>query len=249
MAGFSLPQRVPITKASIAENAPRIPWDKFITRMNWRNGEHVGLIGPTGQGKTTLLLQLLPMHPYVTVFGTKPRDPVMRSLADDGYIFLERWRELDPEKYPRRVIWPNARTLGSKDIQRDVFSHAMESIYVEGQWTLAIDETWYFDNVLRLGELIKLYLLQARSLGISLVAATQRPAWVPRELYTSATHLFFWRTNEEQDLQSLSGMGGTSSRIIREIVANLERYQTLYVNTRTGKMYRTRVPKNLSEGR
>lgn len=186
------------------------------------------------------------MHHYVTVFATKPKDKVMQALSDDGYIFLERWRDLSAEKYPRRVVWPNARTLGSKAVQKDVFSEAMESIYVEGRWTLAIDETWYFDNVLRLGELIKLYLLQARSLGISLVAATQRPAWVPRELYTSATHLFFWRTNEEQDLQSLSGMGGTSSRLIRETVASLEMYQTLYVNTRTGQLYRTRIPKELS---
>jgi hypothetical protein len=87
--------------------------------------------------------------------------------------------------------------------------------------------------------------LQSRSLGISLVASTQRPAWVPRELYTSATHLFFWRTNDETDLKSLSGIGFRSARLISEIVANLDQYETLYINTRTGRMCRTKVPKGV----
>lgn len=206
------------------------------------------MIGPTGQGKTTAIMNLLPLHRFTVAFATKPRDASMEALISSGYIRLDRWRRgMDPVEYPRRVIWPDATSLESTDIQREVFADAFARIYREGGWTLALDETWYMDQMLNLGKQIKLYLLQARSLNISLVSATQRPAWVPRELYTSCTHLFFWRTNDETDLNSLSGIGFSSARLIREAVSALDQFQMLYINTRTGRMYRTKIPEGFAK--
>ena len=229
--------------ARVSTEAPRVPWDKFVTKtLNWKPGEHFGLIGQTGLGKTTMLLNLLPLHPFVTVFATKPRDKSMDKLLRDGYVKMERWQSLDPMQYPRRVLWPDATALNSDEKQKAVFADAFERIYREGNWTVALDETWYLDNVLHMDGYIKKYLLQARSLGISLVTATQRPAWVPREIYGACTHLMFWRTNDETDIRSLSGIGFRSSDLIRSLVADLDLYQVLYINTRTGQMVRTRCP-------
>ena len=232
----------------IGREAPRVSWPTFMSReFHWNTreeGEHIGLIGPTGQGKTTLLTELLPLKKYVAVAATKPRDRVMNELITRrGYLKLERWRDLDPRDHPRRVVWPDATKIDSEDHQKAIFHDMLARIYREGNWTLAIDELWYFDQVLGLRRDIQVMLLQARSLGISLVGATQRPAWVPRELYTSSTHLFFWLTNDETDLKSLSGIGFKSARLISEVVSNLDQYETLYINTRTGKMCRTKVPK------
>ncbi len=243
---FPLPKRAdPETMrfARLSTEAPRIPWDIFIREhFRWRGGEHVGLIGPTGLGKTTMMLNLLPLHPFVVVFATKPRDKTMDALIQTGYIRLSRWNSLDPHQFPRRVLWPNATRLDSQGTQKAVFHDAFEKIYREGYWTVALDELWFMSNVLNMDNDIKTYLLQARSLGISLVGATQRPAWVPREFYTSCTHLFFWRVNDETDLRSLSGIGWRSADLIREVVSDLDMFQALYVNTRTGEMLRTRCP-------
>src|SRR3954463_13455045 len=229
--------------AEFGNEAPRIPWQSFLTSVfNWRTGEHIGLVGPTGLGKTTLLVNLLPLKPYVVVFATKPRDKTMDSLIASGYVKMDRWHSLDAKQFPRRVLWPDATRLKSKNTQKAIFGDGFERIYREGGWCVALDETWYMTNILDLDEEVKTYLLQARSLGISLVAATQRPAWVPREIYTSSTHLFFWRTNDETDLKSISGIGWRSAKLIQDLVANLELYQVLYVNTRTGFMCRTRCP-------
>ncbi|HET7414756.1 MAG TPA: hypothetical protein VFI97_03570 [Arthrobacter sp.] len=242
---WDIARRDPVMRdAILSTHAPRISWGTFVTHVfNWRAGEHVGLIGPTGEGKTTMLQNILPLHPFVVLCATKPRDKVMRNLVlNEGYLQLDRWRSLNPLQYPRRILWPDANRLDSHALQRAVFHDAFSRIYREGHWTVALDETWYMDQILKLAGDIKTLLLQARSLGICLVCATQRPAWVPREIYTQCTHLMFWRTNDEDDLKSLSGIGWRSAMIIREAVANLERFQCLYVNTRTGYMCRTRCP-------
>jgi hypothetical protein len=236
--------REPVQRmAELSQTAPRIPWDIFIQRyFKWGHGQHIGMIGPTGQGKTTLLMNILPLHPYVVVFATKPQDESMDTLIRTGYVKMERWQSLDARQFPRRVLWPNARSLDSAEYQARVFHHAFHAIYLEGGWTVALDETWYVNNTLGLTNDIKMYLLQARSLKISLVCATQRPANVPLEIYDQSSHLFFWRDNDETNLRRLSGISWRSAELVRRIVSNLEEFQVLYINTRTGQMLRTRAP-------
>lgn len=230
--------------ARIAKEAPRVPWEKFLrTELDWKPGQHFGMIGPTGQGKTNMLLNILPMHPYVTVFATKPADETMDSLIRQGYLRMEQWESVDPIKYPRRILWPDATVLDAREIQKEVFHDAFGRIYREGGWTVALDETWYMSNALKLTDDIKTYLSQARSLGISLVCATQRPASVPVEIYDQSTHLMFWRDNDESNLKRLSGISYQSADLIRKIVSNLDQFQVLYINTRTGRMVRTKCPK------
>lgn len=238
--------------AMVARSAPRIPWDEFYNEhLNWQRGEHFALIGPTGGGKTTMLFNLYPLHPYTAVFGTKPRDSSMDAFVSEGFIRLDNWKSLDPRDYPRRVIWPHLRDLDTMvPEQRAVFKQAFQKIYIEGNWDLIIDEGYYIDEVLKLGNMLRLFYTQARSMNIGLVLATQRPAWVPVEVYDQSTHLMFWRDNDARNLKRLREVSVIHSDAIREIVPNLERHQVLYLNTRTGFMCRTRSPQiDLPEGR
>lgn len=227
----------------VSTDAPRVPWDKFTSQVfRWERGEHVALLGPTGQGKTFLLRALLPMHPYVVIMATKPRDDVMTALITRGYTKLERWGKYPAKDMPRRVLWPDATHIDSLDRQREIFHDAFSRIYREGGWTVAIDELWFITKVLKLETDIRIFLLQARSLDISLLTATQRPKMVPLEVYDQSTHLFFWRDNDDNNLKRLSEINARGGRLIRSVVMNLERHQVLYVNTRDGTMVRTRVP-------
>jgi hypothetical protein len=77
---------------------------------------------------------------------------------------------------------------------------------------------------------------------ISLVVATQRPAFVPLEVYDQSQHLFFWRDNDERNLKRISGISWLNAAYVQALVASLERHEVLYINTPTGLMYRTTAP-------
>lgn len=228
--------------ALVATHAPRVPWDIFVNEFKWEQGEHVGLIGPTGQGKTNLLMHILPLRTYVACFATKPRDTSMDRLVASGYKVLDKWENLPTQRFPRRIIWPNAHRIDAEKHQKSVFQHAFAQAYRETGWCIVLDEGYYMSKVLGLGNEMRTIWTQGRSLGISFVVATQRPRWVPLEIYDQSTHLFFWRENDDENLRRISGLGAAPSNLVRTIIENLERFQVLYVNTRNGRMIRTKAP-------
>lgn len=227
-----------------AVKVTHVSWPEFLARhFRWYAGEHIGIIGPTNAGKTTLMLALLPMRKYVVAIGTKPRDKTLSALRKVGYVRLKEWEPFHPET-AKRLFWPDARKLDSGPAQQKAIGTAMFHIYREGRWCVAIDELWYVINMLKLERTIKTFLLQARSLEISLVLATQRPVSVPLELYDQSTHLFFFRDNDERNLNRLSGISWLSASLVRRTVAHLDagKHEVLYINTRTGEMIVTIAP-------
>lgn len=236
--------------------APVLPWDDFLSYVfDWRQNQHLGLIGPTESGKSTFEFNVLPMRKYVTFFATKPKDELLDQFADQaGYERIEDWppmknravgraRPVTAEEMPRRLLWPDARDLhASTELQQQVFRKAFSDIYAQGGWCTVWDEFWMMCQILGMENEARIMLQQARSNDISFVMGAQRPSRIPLELFDQATHLVFWRDNDEVNLKRIGGVGWLASGPIRSFVANLEPFQVLYINTRKGFMYRTTAP-------
>jgi hypothetical protein len=230
-----------------------VPWRGFYEYFSraFRQGDHVSLIGSTGCGKTTLAFYgLLPIREYVAVLATKPKDRQLSSLiGNEGYVKIRKW---PPELWDHRVLlWPNATHVTDTINQAVVFSNCLTTIYETGAWCVYIDELHYMIDTLKMERLLSMLWQQGRSIDISLVASMQRPAKVPLLAYTQATHLFFWRCNDEADLKRIGGIGWQDSRVVREVVANLygppgsappnKCCQFLYVNARSGELIVSRL--------
>lgn len=234
--------------------APVVDWDQFVEHVfDWRQGQHVGLIGPTESGKSTLTYAILPQRKYVCFFATKPRDAVLETFASKaGFVRMTdyppmrraggRRREYTPDEMPRRLLWPNALDLNADQRQQVIFRKAFEHVYRQGGWCVVWDEFWMMTQILGLEREARIMLQQARSNDISFVMGAQRPSRIPVEMYDQTTHLFFWRDNDEANLKRIGGIGWMAADPIRYFVANLWPHQVLYINTRLGWMYRTTAP-------
>lgn len=242
---------VHVTMEEEDDIAPQVTWEKFLEYFEWRQGDHIGLIAPTDSGKTTLALQLLPFQPYVTVFATKPRDVTLADMVDKKSVLaqqigvykrMESWKRINPDKYPRRLLWPDARDLYAANHQRAVFQKALSDIYYEGGWCVYLDELWFMSSVLKLDQEVRIYLQQARANDISLMVSSQRPSRIPLEVYDQSRHLFFARENDTRNLDRIAGINNVNEQIVRYLVARLDPHEFLYVNNRSGVMLRTVCP-------
>ena len=226
-----------------AVEIPHLEWDEFDNGWRWKQGEHITLVGPTGQGKTTLATQILPRRDYTIVFATKKRDPLIDKLRKGGYTKIETADAIHKDISRRYILAPPLGSGSPKHVtnQREEFRKALETAFRQGSWTIYLDEARYICDYLKLTDYVELLLQQGRSLGATVVCGTQRPVRVPLTVYDQATHLFFWRENDDRNLKTIGGLGGTDSKLIRTRVPLLELHEVLYLNTRTGRMATTKA--------
>lgn len=221
---------------------PHLAWSDFQEALDWRQGEHITAIGPTGRGKTTLSLELLKQRDYVVVMACKPQDPLIESLPKQGYTLIRSWPPPEPrELYNKILFWPPIAKMGHIQKQRDAFRLALMDIYEAGHWCVYYDEARYLTQFLNLQTASELLWLQGRSLKISLVCGTQRPYWIPLSAYDQASHLFIWRDSDERNVKRLCEMASVNSAVIRDAIGSLDKHDFLYINTRTEEMMVSRV--------
>lgn len=231
--------------SEVDTNVIELPWEEFVRAWKWKQGEHITMVGPTGSGKTTLETAILPRRDFVVFLSTKRIDSTQDKLKGMGFKVIHSGAELHPDVAPRAVLrppWPdNASAKELKAIHAEVFREAMMRVFRTGYWTVVMDEARYLTKDLGLAPEAELLWLQGRSLKISVVAGTQRPRWIPLEAYDQASHLFFWKDTDRENVDRIAEMAGLNRREVQGIVPRLDEHEMLYASRRTDELVITKV--------
>lgn len=220
---------------------PRVSWSEFMDTFQWEQGQHVTLLGHTGSGKTTLARHIITKRTHRLMFATKPRDPSIKVFVEEDKYKLTRTWPIDSRIHKRVVFWPKIENATDIVAQAESIGRCLQSVYRTGGWCLYFDEVRYISDTLGLKGALELLWLQGRALKLSVLAGTQRPAWIPREAYSEADHLFLWRSTNRYDLKRLEDASNVDTKKLSPILANLPKHDVLHINTRDGEYTRTRV--------
>lgn len=220
-----------------------LSWPNAMIRMNWVHGEHVTLIGPTGRGKTELLIELIRPHVWVIFLSTKRVDKTLTPLRKMGYRIIRNGHELNPDVDNRFVVkpsWPsNLNAEQQNEYHRRIFDNVLHRAFRQTGWIVVIDELEYLYKHLKITASLDRLLTQGRSQGNSVFCGTQRPKNVTLHAYEQARHLFIWTQSDLTNVTRAAELTGINKKEIVPIVRSLGPHDVLYVDTISGEMFIT----------
>lgn len=192
------------------------------------------MIGPNGVGKTTLAADILERRKWVVAFLTKTKDDTYALFKKQGFEVISSWPP--PPDMQKVMLWPVQRAKepsGDNAIKRREFKKCLEHVYRSGHWTLYFDEVRFLTRTLGLQRIIEDIWMQGRSAKITVVASTQRSAWIPLEAYSETKHLFVWDNPDEHNMRRLKEISGVQD--LQMLARSLGYHQFLYSNKITRK--------------
>jgi hypothetical protein len=215
----------------------RLDWSEVADhlRREWSPGEHFSLVAPTGYGKSHMVMRgLIPRWTHVITLDVKGDDPIVRAGAGrrvKGFptrLDLLREETMEHPSYRFRVfpgsLGPAARR-SFDDVFRKAWAAGAKRKPGNGAWVLNVDEARILSDKLKMRDHLETMWIMGRSRGITMVASTQAPRWVPREFYDQASWIAIGRQRDEDVIRRLKEVGGTlgDSADVRKILPALER--------------------------
>jgi hypothetical protein len=213
----------------------------------YRPGQHVAFIEPTGGGKTRLKYQLLRVamkqQPQLSVRVTIPkrRDPgpaawnaalgltetdhwpPPRKLLSKpaGYALWPKHINGQPGEDPDKVIAANRAHL-----EREMKACAQDS-YQQGDCIHDADDIYVQAVLLNMNEFFNEMLTMGGVMGCGLWGANQKPSGtkdgsVTSFFYNSPTHLFLGWDTDERNRDRFGEIGGVDRKYVSNVVQNLQ---------------------------
>jgi hypothetical protein len=203
--------------------------------------------GPTQSGKSLLARRLVADgRNFAVVMGTKPKDATLDAYEkEEGFTRIDHWppvrsdfKDQEPGQ-ARFILWPKIVTVDDLHKYRTLFAKALRAIYVDGGWTVVIDETlWFSDKAgLDLGRTLGTMAYGSASNALSFLFLMQRPSGVPRILWQSCTNALLFHLGVTNDVREMASLGTEQPRAVVEAVQNLRGHQFLDLPCRGGSSW------------
>lgn len=206
-------------------------WDRFKPWFvrNWKQGDHVAVVGPTGFGKSNLIVNLLPMRKHALALDVKGGDRTLSKLEEYGFtrsgwpLPPKVYRKIEEGEPARFIVGKRARTAEEMAPNKRMIGACIHDVFGEGNWTVYIDELQMASSqkMWNLGSGIELNLIAARDRGVSILTSFQAPRWVPRAASDQASWLFIFPTRDELVVDRLAEMAGRPKSEMRGALKGL----------------------------
>ena len=224
--------------------------DEFVDRRwDYRSGNHVTIIGPTGSGKTVLGMHLLAKYASaqmpVVYLVKKPRDPEITAWGKSlGLVKTDNWPpspwlQMNHRNPNGWLLWP--RTRFDPDLDRPakhtIFRRALVHAYKGGgifkrkPRIVVLDDSYGLAEILDLKEVMIENWTEMRSMGGGQWSFFQKPSHVPLWAY-QADHLFLFNEPDKRSRQRFGEIGGIDADVVTETVVGLDEFQALYIRRR-----------------
>jgi hypothetical protein len=225
----------------VADDIRGMSWAEFRAyfRTAWRPGEHVGLCGRTGGGKSTFAGGILDLRRYVCVADPKGGDETLAALglrrlsAWPGVKGMGKLLENDEKKgQPSRyLIGPVVQVGEDLPKLRKAIADSLDGVFDMGGWTYYLDEVQVAADrrLMNLSGKVDKLLVAARSKGVSLVLSFQQPKWVTGATLTQPTWFAITGTRDIDTVNRLAELMGRPKPEIRGALKALEDYCWLVV--------------------
>jgi hypothetical protein len=220
--------------------------DEFVNEVwDYRPGQHVLCICPTGGGKSWLMWQLLEaamrQNPHLdpVVYMPKPSDETTaRNATRLGMQEIPTWppvRKLFQAKPTGYVLWPpHPKGVSTMERRAIVGSHlkkGLEAKYWAGHSINFVDDAHSALSMFDLNPLAEEILTNGRANKAGLWLATQKPSGtlvsggITSFAYNSASKMFMGLDYDPRNLARLSEIGGVDPKQIAGWIRGLRTWQ------------------------
>lgn len=202
-------------------------------KKNWKQGEHVLILGPTGTGKTTISSSILEAREWVCVLAVKRKDETLELFKKQGYKVVSKWPpDYNAHKF---IFWKKPQSLTDDlNVQAREIHHALNEMYIAGGWCIYFDEAGYIAGTLGLGRDVGVLLNQGRSAALSIVVTMTRPssviARVPKEALSMPRHKLIFKYADENEIKACASIIGMEWHKMQAIHQSLGKYDFLYIS-------------------
>jgi hypothetical protein len=211
------------------------------SKFDYQGGESIGIISPTGGGKTFTAWQLIErgmaQNPDLkaTVLCPKPADSTTLDNAErlgfqlhDAYPFHRKLFRSDPPGY---VHWPrhikNNADANAAHLSEQ-FKNSINGEYWKGDRMIFVDDDALISQMYKCAREVDMVLTAGRSNNAGLVFALQQPkgsvnaGGVSTYHYSQPTHLFLGKDGVAQNRKRFSEIAmALDPGMIDHVVANL----------------------------
>lgn len=205
----------------------------------------MSVYGPSGSGKTHFVAYVLTERArlrgtHEVMVATKRAD---KTLTGAGWPIVKSW----PPPYGKnQVIWWARGGLGEddQDQQRERIQRLMRALWEpDSNRVVAWDELPYVCGDLGLRRPIATFYREGRALGLSNVAAMQRPSDVPRYVHSEVSWTVAFRPKDQDDRDRVAEIFG--NRVFyRDVLEGLDRERREFLIKRelTGEAFISSLP-------